>query len=57
MQDKVRVECAAGMEFQIDGAQTLKARWPVDMRTRGCSSNNWSDLDSDQDGSHSAAVC
>ena len=33
----------SGMEFQIDGAQTLKARWPVDVRTRGCSSKNWSD--------------
>ena len=33
----------SGMEFQIDGAQTLKARWPVDVWTRGCSSKNWSD--------------
>ena len=44
MQDMVKVKCAVvGVEFQINSAQTLKARWPVDLRTRGCSNRNWSD--------------
>ena len=33
----------SGIEFQINGAQTLKARWPVDVRIQGCSNRNWSD--------------
>ena len=33
----------SGMELQINVAQTLKERWPVDVWIRGFSSKNWSD--------------